>query len=393
VVIIKRMKEKLPYKLDIKKKDLQVEHIENRIKQVRKTFKKLNIDTLLILVEENRRYLSGFTGEDTQFDESSGALLISPDNLILATDSRYDEQAKQEAWRYDIVTYRKGLSNELPKILKSLRTKRLGFESIRVSVLQMNAIKKQLGKNKIRVVLVSTENIVENIRIIKDESEIEQTKKALEVAESAFLKFVPTIKPGMTEKDTAWRLEKKLRESGGDSMSFPVICASGPNSALPHAIPGQRKIKKGEPIIFDFGVKLNGYCSDTTRTVFIGRPDDTFKKVFQTVLDAQQMATEAIKPGKSSKAIDKIARDHIHKMGFKGKFGHSLGHGTGLAVHELPRISPLKDTKLKSGMIFTVEPGIYLPGQGGIRLENMVVVRENSAEVLNKTKPSDFYQL
>jgi Xaa-Pro aminopeptidase len=173
-------------------------------------------------------------------------------------------------------------------------------------------------------------------------------------------------------------------------MSFPVICASGPNSALPHAIPGNRKIQKNEPIIFDFGVKLNGYCSDTTRTVFIGKPNSMFKKIFQTVLDAQQIATEAIQPGKSSKAIDKIARDHIDKKGFKGKFSHSLGHGTGLAVHEPPRIGPLKGTTLKSGMVFTVEPGIYLPSQGGVRLENMVAVRDHGVDVLNKTQPTDF---
>ena len=370
-----------------------MKHIENRIKKVRKTFGKLNIDTLLIFVEENRRYLSAFTGEDTQFDESSGALFISDKQLILATDSRYDEQAKHEAGLYNVITYKKGLPSEMPNILKSLRTKKLGFESSRVSVLQMDTIKKQLKENNVRTALVPTENVVENIRLIKDESEIQKTKRALDVAETAFLKFIHTIKPGMTEKEVAWLLEKEMRESGGDAMSFPVICASGPNSALPHAIPGQRKIIKGEPIIFDFGVKLNGYCSDTTRTVFFGKPDDSFKKVFQTVLDAQQMSTEAIKPGKSSKTIDKVARDHIHKMGFKGKFGHSLGHGTGLAVHELPRISPLKGTRLTPGMIFTVEPGIYLPGQGGVRLENMVVVRDDGVEVLNKTTPTDFYQL
>jgi len=370
-----------------------VENIEKRIQYVRKAFKKLNIDTFLILVEENRRYLSGFTGEDTQFDESAGALFVSSDKLILATDSRYDEQAKQEAGLYDIVTYKKGLANELPKILRSLGTKRLGFESIRLSFLQLDTIKKQLVKNKSRISLVPTENIVENIRAIKDESEIEQTKKALGVAESAFLKFIHTLKPGMTEKGAAWRLEKNLRECGGDSMSFPVICASGPNSALPHAIPGNRKIQKGEPIIFDFGIKLNGYCSDTTRTVFIGKPANTFKKIFQTVLDAQKLSIEAIKPRKNSKAIDKIARDHINKMGFKGKFGHSLGHGTGLAVHEHPRISPIKGSHLKPGMIFTVEPGIYLPGQGGVRLENMVVVTTDGAHVLNKTKPADFFMV
>jgi Xaa-Pro aminopeptidase len=374
-------------------KDSLVKLLENRIKKVRKTFKKFNIDALLVLIEENRRYLSGFTGEDTQFDESAGALFISANAQVLATDSRYDEQAKKEAKLYNIVTYKKGLANEIPGILKSLGVKRLGFESSRLSVLQIDMIKKQLSKNKSRISLVPTENIVENIRVIKDEFEIEKIKNALGVAETAFEKFIHTIKPGMTEITAAWRLEKKLRESGGDAMSFPVICASGPNSALPHAIPGDRKIQKDEPIIFDFGVKLNGYCSDTTRTVFIGKPDKMFKKVFQTVADAQQKATKLIQPGKNSRAIDKIARDHIYKMGFKGKFGHSLGHGTGLAVHEPPRVGPFKGTTLKPGMIFTVEPGIYLQGQGGVRLENMIAVRDDGVEILNCTKAADFFMV
>jgi len=367
--------------------------IENRIEKVRKAIQRLKIDTLLILIGENRHYLSGFTGEDGQFDESAGALFISADQLILATDSRYSEQASHESPLYEMITYRKGLAMEMPNIVKSLHTKRMGFESIRLSVFQKDAIQKQLSKKKQRVALVPTENVVENLRVIKDEFEIDKTKKALAVAESAFLKFIQTIKPGMTERKAAWRLEKMLRESGGDALSFPVICASGPNSALPHAIPGQRKFQRDEPIVFDFGIRLNGYCSDTTRTVFIGKPDNTFQKVFRTVLEAQEMATRSIRPGKNSKSIDNIARDHIDKMGFKGKFGHGLGHGTGLAVHERPRIGPLKGTALKTGMVFTIEPGIYLPGQGGVRLENMVVVTDKGVEVLNRTQPSEFLKV
>ncbi|MCP4370542.1 MAG: M24 family metallopeptidase, partial [Deltaproteobacteria bacterium] len=199
-----------------------------------------------------------------------------------------------------------------------------------------------------------------------------------------------TIKPGMTERQLAWEMEKEIREAGAQALSFPTIAASGPNSALPHAIPSDRKIKAGEPILFDWGARLDSYCSDISRTVMIGAPDETFKKVFTTVLDAQQMATDAIKPGISSKAVDKIARDRIEKSGFKGKFGHGLGHGTGLAVHEHPRLSPLKKTTLETGMVFTVEPGIYIPNWGGIRLENMVVVRDDGVEVLNQIDPGDF---
>jgi Xaa-Pro aminopeptidase len=182
-------------------------------------------------------------------------------------------------------------------------------------------------------------------------------------------------------------MEKAMREAGAQGLSFPVIVASGPNSALPHAIPTERKLRRGEPILFDWGARLHEYCSDTTRTVIMGRPDDQFKTVFNTVVEARDMAIDAIKAGVSGTQVDRIARDHIEQNGFAGKFGHGLGHGTGLAVHESPRLSPVRDQQLEAGMIVTVEPGIYLPGWGGIRMENQVVVRDTHAQVLNDPAP------
>ncbi|MBW2589424.1 MAG: aminopeptidase P family protein [Deltaproteobacteria bacterium] len=363
--------------------------IENRLSLIRKSLVKSNFDTFMVSVEENRRYLSGFTGEDTQFDESAGALFITDSRLLLATDSRYELQAKNEAPLFEIVCY-KELAKELPDIANMLGTKRLGFESIRMSFMQHSKIVVELESAGIQIELIPAEDIVENLRLIKDETEIDTLKKALLIAESVFKHIKSTIKPGMTEMQLAWAMEKEMREAGAQSLSFPTIAASGPNSALPHAIPSKREIKAGEPILFDWGARLDGYCSDISRTVIIGPPDETFNKVFTTVHDAQRMATDAIKPGMSSKAVDKIARDHIEKSGFKEKFGHGLGHGTGLAVHEEPRISTLKDIKLEPGMVFTVEPGIYIQGWGGIRLENMVVVRDNGVEVLNQIDPADF---
>jgi len=364
--------------------------IKNRLDLLRKSLAEKKFDTLMVLVEENRHYLSGFTGEDTQFDESAGALFITNSKLILATDSRYEQQAKNEAPLFKIACYKEGLAKEISNIADKLDTKRLGFETVRMSCKQYNKIEEELKSSGMKVELVPAEDMVENLRLKKDETEIDTLKKALLIAESVFTRIKTTIKPGMTENQLAWAMEKEMRESGAQSLSFPSIVASGPNSALPHAIPSDRKIKAGEPILFDWGARLDGYCSDISRTVFIGPPDETFKKVFSTVHDAQQMATDAIKPGISSKAVDKIARDQIEKSGFKGKFGHGLGHGTGLAVHEHPRLSPLKNTTLETGMVFTVEPGIYIPGWGGIRLENMVVVRNDGVEVLNKIDPADF---
>jgi Xaa-Pro aminopeptidase len=363
--------------------------IENRIQRVREEMAAAGVDTLLVLVAENRRYLSGFTGEDTQFDESAGALLITADARILATDSRYELQARQEAPLYEVACYKEGLDKDIAALLKRLNTQRLGFESVRLSFKQYEQIAQALRTAELPVELMALEDLVEKHRIIKDEDEIDAIRQALVIAESAFSRCRPMIKPGMTEKELAWLMEKAMRDGGADGLSFPVIVASGPNSALPHAVPGDRKIRSGEPILLDWGVRLNGYCSDISRTVVLGPPDNTFENVFRTVLEAQQQAIAAIRSEVSSKAVDQVARDHIDAKGFAGKFGHGLGHGTGLAIHEMPRLSPLKNMVLKNGMVSTVEPGIYLPDWGGVRLENMIVVRDDGAEVLNRLDPAD----
>ncbi len=357
--------------------------IEKRLVRLKESLYKKNLNALMILTEENRRYLSGFTGEDGNFDESAGALFITDTELILATDSRFELQARNEAQDYEIYCYKKGLIEEFPNIMKMLKIKRIGFESNRMSYIQFRKFSEKIDSEKLQLELVETENIVENIRMIKESAEIDEIKKALSIAESVFKDFSESVTYGMKEKEAAWAMEKGMREAGADALSFPTIVASGSNSALPHAIPGNRIFKEGEPILFDWGARLNGYYSDISRTLVIGKADDTFKKVYKTVLEAQRKATSAIRPGISSKAVDKIARNHIDESEFKDKFGHGLGHGAGLSVHEHPRLSPLKDTKLEAGMVFTVEPGIYIPNWGGVRLENMVVVREDGAEILN----------
>jgi len=361
-----------------------------RIKRLRRTIKKSGFDTMMVLVEENRRYLSGFTGEDGSCDESAGALFVSMDNCVLATDSRYELQAQQEAFLFDVYCYREGLPQALPEILSKLKTKTLGFESNRLTVGQYGKMKEQLHAKKIDVDLVETQDVVENLRVIKSKEEIGNIQQALSVAEYAFKAFREVIRPGMTEKEAAWELEKCMHEAGAQRPSFPTIVASGPNSALPHAIPGDRRLRRQEPILFDWGVKLNGYCSDISRTVCLGAADETFQKVFETVLKAQRKAIDAIKPEVSTRHVDAIARNFIENKGFKGKFGHGLGHGAGLAVHEYPRVSPYHEKSLKAGMVFTVEPGIYLPGWGGVRLENMVAVGKEGARVLNVSNPLEF---
>ncbi|MBF0413646.1 MAG: aminopeptidase P family protein [Desulfamplus sp.] len=366
--------------------------LDNRIKRLKNLIKKNNFDAVTIFSDENRRYLSGFTAQDGNYDESSGFLVITQNDLILATDSRYKLQAQNEAELYSIYCYEKGLAVELPDILKSLSEKpgTVAVEASRITFELYNKIREKIGDKELEVELVSAEDALKYFRIIKDNEEIEAIKASLKIAENAFLQLKPHIHSGMTEREAAWLLERLIRENGADSLSFPVIAASGPNCALPHAIPSDRRFQKHEPLLFDFGAKLNGYCSDISRTLVIGEADAMFKDVYETLFNAQKMAIEAVRPGIKCSDIDKIARYYIDNSKFKGRFGHALGHGVGIAIHEPPRLSRLDDTPLQAGMVVTVEPGIYIPEWGGIRLENMVRVTESGAEVLNTIGYEDY---
>jgi Xaa-Pro aminopeptidase len=356
---------------------------DDRIERLRDAMAAELLDALLVRVEENRRYLSGFTGADGRFDESAGSLLITESELILATDSRYETQARNEAPLFTVHCYRKGFFEELPALLEDLSVARLGFEKHRLSVNEYETMQTEIEKAGLEATPVGTENLVEDLRIIKSEAEIDTMRRALAIAETAFRETTAGLKPGMTEREAAWNLEKAMREAGADGISFPVIVASGKNAALPHAVPTNKPLIPGEPILIDWGARLHGYCSDSTRMAVIGTPREPFRSVFDTVKSAHINARSTVRDGASGKAVDAVARDLIEVSPFAGKFGHGLGHGVGLAVHERPRVSPLKDETLAAGMVFTVEPGVYLPEWGGIRLENMVVVRHDGAEVLN----------
>lgn len=366
---------------------MQTDTITKRIAALRAKLPQAEVDTLMVSIAANRHYLSGFHAEDGQFDETAGVLLIDAEKLRLATDSRYLEAARQEAPLYEVFCYRNGLFKALPDLLEKTGCRRLGFESSRVSFRDVDRMKTALTEAGLGIELVPLENIVEPLRVIKSEDEVEKTRRALAIAEDAFEAVCAWIRPGITEKAIAWELEKEIRGRGGEALAFPTIIAAGPNSALPHAVPTERPVQAGEPILFDWGARLEGYCSDTSRTVALGRPNERFDHIFETVLNAQQRAIAAIKPGASGKRVDAVARDAIAAAGYEGLFGHSLGHGTGLMVHEGPSLSPLKDDTLAEGMIVTVEPGIYLPDWGGIRIENQVVVRADGAEILNRTDP------
>lgn len=359
------------------------ETLQRRIARLRESLASRELDALLVMVGENRRYLSGFTGEDNGFDESAGALIIGAHHLILATDARFELQARLEAPDFNVAVYTRGLTRELPALIEPLGAKRFGVESRRISLAWHAEMLEALSSAGLKVEVVPVEEMVEPLRAVKGPEEIEATRVALAVAEAVFTEITAKLQPGMTEKQIARALEGAARQAGVDAMSFPTIVAAGPNSALPHAIPGDRPVAAGEPLLIDWGVRLDGYCSDTTRTFVLGAPDGEFRRIYKVVRQAQRLATAAIRPGITGREVDAVARDHIAESGFAGKFGHGLGHGTGLAIHEAPRLSPLSDAVLEKGMIVTVEPGIYIEGWGGIRLENQVVVTDSGAEVLN----------
>ncbi len=361
---------------------------KHRLRRFRDALAQQSADGFLVLTQENRYYLSGFTGEDGQFDESAGALLITADAAVLLTDSRYELQARQEAPLFTVRRHEAGLYKILPNILEELKINILGIESARISWDQYRGLEEKLTEADCQLTLAPVKDLVETLRICKDPEETAAIQDALHLAESVFENFLETIRPGISEKALAWELEKRLRDAGADGLSFPPIVASGPNSALPHAIPGDRRLCSGEPLMLDFGVKYRGYCSDITRMVFLGRPDEGYRRRYTIVLEAQQLAIAMIAPGVSSRMVDARARDFISRAGYGEHFGHGLGHGVGLAIHEAPRLSPLGETTLTPGMVCTVEPGIYLENKGGIRLENMIQVTDTGVCVLNRTDPS-----
>jgi len=362
---------------------------ENRVETLRGTFQDLGIDTFWIIQPENRRYLSGFKAPDGQLTESSGSLLITLHEALLITDSRYTTQAEQEVHGFEVVTQKGGFAEELSETLKRLGTKRLGFEGDYLVWEIFQNVKENLSRQSLPIGLVPLRGIVEELREIKEPGEVEILRKSAVLMGDVLGQVIAGLEPGQSERGVAWRIETLIREHGAEEASFPPIVASGPNSALPHATPTERVLREGEPVILDVGAKLDGYCSDITRTVFLGQPSGDFKEIYVTVREAQISAFKSVKPGMKTTEADSVARDHIAKAGYGAYFGHSLGHGIGLAPHETPALAPMKPKALREGMVFTIEPGIYLPGKGGVRLEEMVLLGRDGAELITTNK--DFY--
>jgi Xaa-Pro aminopeptidase len=362
---------------------------ENRLRSLRDKFEGLEVDTVWVIQPENRRYLSGFRAADAQLTESSGSLFISLDQALLITDSRYTIQAEQEASGFAVITNKEGMINALSEIFDRLHSRRLGFEAGYLVWDVYQKAREKASQHSPPVELIPLSSLVEDMREIKGPEEIELLGRSAQLMSDVLAKVIDELRPGQIEKDVAWRIETLIREHGSDGAAFPPIVASGPNSALPHAVPTSKRLEKGEPVILDVGAIVDGYCSDMTRTVFLGEPTKDLKEIYRTVREAQLTVIESVNPDMETNEADSLARKIIEKAGFGDFFGHSLGHGIGLATHESPAVGPLKPKALGEGMVFTIEPGIYLPGKGGVRLEQMVTLQHGRPRVL--TGNENFY--
>jgi Xaa-Pro aminopeptidase len=350
-----------------------------RLRKLRISIAEKGLDALMLSQPENLSYLSGFTG-------SSGWLLISGQNAILATDFRYVEQAKKESPYFEIIQTKRELRDWLPGLVSDLGWHKLGFEANSISYESYHKLSEAIETKQVNLELVPTTGIVEQLRSIKEPEELGFIIKAAALADTAFEQARAIIRPGITEKEAAWEIEKFLRQKGSEGIPFEIIVASGPNSALPHARPAEKTICSGEPVLIDMGARISGYCSDFSRTLFLSKADKTFREIYNIVLKAQTNAIERVESGMDASQADLLARSVVEQAGYGDAFGHGLGHGVGLAVHESPTLGPNSSDSLADGMVFTLEPGIYLAGQGGVRIEDMVVLENGKAKVLSKAK-------
>lgn len=321
---------------------------------------------------ENVRWLSGFTG-------SSGAVLVTADELLLFTDSRYAIQAGLEAPGARIHISGDALIDQACEyIAEKHGLATIGFESDSVTYQDYRRLRALLHGRKLRGLVGS----VQSLRVIKDAGEIAALKRAAAITDAAFAEILTFIRPGLSEREIARKLVYILGELGAERESFPCIVAAGERAALPHAVPSDKSVKAGELLLLDFGGMVDGYAADITRTVYVGIPGKKFQKIYAVVLEAQLAALEAIRPGVSGRDVDAAARRVISTKGYGANFGHGLGHMLGLNVHDGPAFSPRSTVTLKKGMVTTVEPGIYIEGWGGVRIEDDIVVTKDGCEIL-----------
>ncbi len=341
--------------------------MQNRIIKAREAMPR-SCDALFITSHISRLYLSGA-------DTSAGVILITKEKAFFFTDFRYYERVKKEAGFFEIFD---SAETKIGDILKSEKIKSLGFEDRKVTVFELQKLKEKYRS----VSFVPIGDLIEKIRAVKEPLEIEAIKTAQRIAEKSLFETLKIIKEGISEKELADFLVSRMKENGADDEFFKTIVLAGENTSMPHGVPGERKVEKGDFILFDFGAKIENYGSDMTRTVAFGEPTQKMRQVYELVRMSQDEAKKAIKVDVIGKEVDRASRDFLAENGYKKEFGHGLGHSLGLEVHEAPSFSQGCEEKIKSGCVITVEPGVYLSGEFGVRIEDMVLVTENGYENL-----------
>lgn len=345
----------------------------SRLSRLQEWMQSEGLDGFLTCDGINRRYL-------TRFSSSAGWAAVTLKDMTFFCDSRYTIAAEAQAKGYGVVEI-KNFFDAIALWAEENKLGRIGIEASRLTLSTYNALKEKLGKER----LVAVEDPIAQLRMVKEKEEINSLACAAELADEAWAELLREPWQGRSEKALAWRLEQLLREKGAERLSFETIVASGVNGACPHAEPGDRLIQKGDLVTVDFGCVVDGYCSDMTRTVAVGNPNDEAVYWYESVLKAQTKAVEAVRAGASAKEIDALSRMLLKEADLDQYFGHSLGHGVGLEIHELPTLSPKSDTILKEGMVVTVEPGVYLPQKGGVRIEDTVVVTADGCRLLTRS--------
>ncbi|MEG0449134.1 MAG: Xaa-Pro peptidase family protein [Lysinibacillus sp.] len=341
-----------------------------KLQKLRLALQENKIDAILLTNDFSRRYMTGFTG-------SAGVAIVTQNDAVFITDFRYTEQAAEQIEHYRIAKHGASIVEEVATQVKAMGVKTLGFEKDSMSYGTF-----ELYKAQVKADLIPVSGLIEKIRLIKTEQEINIIKVACEIADHAFTHILDYIKPGKTELDVSNELEFFMRKQGATSSSFDIIVASGLRSALPHGVATNKVIEKGDFVTLDYGALYNGYISDITRTVAVGDPSEKLVDMYNAVLASQLLAVEKVGPGLTGIEADAIARNYLKEKGYGEAFGHSLGHGIGLEVHEGPGLSFRSETVLEPGMTVTIEPGVYLPGIGGVRIEDDILITEAGNKLL-----------
>ena len=345
----------------------------NKIERIRQRLHEESIDALLVTNPYNRRYMANFTG-------TAGVVFITKEEALFITDFRYVEQATEQAVGYTVVEQRRTVVEQVADEVVRLGVRTLGFEKDHMTYGEF-----EIFEEYVDAMLVPVSGWVEQLRLIKTEDELAILQRAADIADETFEHLCTYIRPGVSELDVANEMERYMRSLGATQSSFDSIVASGVRGALPHGVASDKLIEEGELVTLDFGALYNGYISDITRTVAVGEPSEQMKEVYEIVLAAQKRGVEQIRPGMKASEADQVVRDVIVEKGYGEAFGHSTGHGIGLEVHEMPALSSRNDTVLQCGMTVTVEPGIYLPGIGGVRIEDDIVLTETGNRRLTKS--------